>query len=52
MVEPVFEKITFLQALEEKKEQVRVECKSTLLNEECVSVLSISPFCFVINNKA
>ena len=47
MVEPVFEKLTLNQALAEKKEQVKVETKSTLLNEECVSVLSISPFCFV-----
>ena len=52
MVEPVFEKITFLQALEEKKEQIKVEVKSNLLNEECVSVLSISPFCFVENGES
>lgn len=51
MVEPVFEKITFMQRLNEKKEQIKVECKSTLLNEECVSVLSISPFCFVENGE-
>ena len=50
-VEPVFEKITFLERLEEKREQRKVECKSTLLNEECVSVLSISPFCFVENGE-
>ncbi len=52
MVEPVFEKITFEQALSEKKEQIKVETKSTLLNEECVSVLSISPFCFVENGES
>ena len=51
MVEPVFEKLTLNQALAEKKEQVKVETKSTLLNEECVSVLSISPFCFVENGE-
>lgn len=52
MAEPVFEKITFVQALEDKKEQIKVECKSDLLNEECVSVLSISPFCFVENGES
>lgn len=51
MVEPVFEKITFEQTMPDKKEQIKVECKSALLNEECLSILSISPFCFVDSSE-
>lgn len=49
MVQPVFEKVSYLDKLAQVKEQIRIECKSNVNNESISSILNISPFARIEN---
>lgn len=43
MVEPIFEKINFHQRAGEAKEQIKIDCKTSVQTENVLSVLAVSP---------